>query len=121
MEAEVHLGQDYQGNLSTAKNTHFDKIKPLLGITRNLIIDQEHEIHGMYTTDVETITWVKRTLLNDKAIKLSWQKCTSSQIRCFVPEAELVGLRNLLSIVSWSISMENQSCSNEKISQVTPR
>ena len=55
-------------------------------------------------------------------------ECYYLQLRCFVPEAELlndlqylrkagsVGLRNLLSIVSWSIAMEDQSCSSGRFS-----
>ena len=63
------------------------------------------------------------------------QKCTSSQIRYFVSEAvllnahnlyslgrtELIVLDNRLSIVSWTISMENPSCSRRRFYQGTPR
>ena len=37
MKATVHLGQDYQGNLRTTKNTDFEKVKQLFDISPKLI------------------------------------------------------------------------------------
>ena len=74
MEAAAPLGQCYQENLRATKNTDVDKIKPLFDITWKLILDQEHEIHGISKIDLDTILGVRSTLLNDKAIKRSTAK-----------------------------------------------
>ena len=126
MQAAVHLGKDDQENLRTTNNTDFDKIKPLLDITPKLIVDQEHDIHiyiyieiyGIYLIDWDTIPWGQVLCCATLLSSCGQQKSTSSRIRCFVSEAELLGthdlwclgktklngFRNLLSIVSWTIS-----------------
>ena len=43
MKAAVHLGQDYQDNSRTTKNTDFEKIKQLFDISQKLILDQSQE------------------------------------------------------------------------------
>ena len=43
MKAAVHLGQDYQNNLRSTKNTDFEKIKQLFDIAQKLILDQTQE------------------------------------------------------------------------------
>ena len=75
MKAAVHLGQYYQENSRTTKNTDFDNIKRLFQISQKLIMDQCHEIDGISTIDWNTtIPWVRSTLLNDRAVKLSSAK-----------------------------------------------
>ena len=131
MKAAVHLGRGVvmKKICVPPKNTDFEKIKPLIW-------------------DAETDPWPRtwNTWKYPRLIRIQFhgwevlrsttkpssyrqQKCTSSQIRCFVSEAELlsthdlwwlektelVGLRNLFNFVSWTMSMENQSCSSEKI------
>ena len=83
-EAAAPLGQYYQENLRTTKNTDFDKIKPLFDITQKWMLDQEHEIHGKSKIDWGTILCVRSTLLNDKAIKPSTAKVYvfSDSVRC---------------------------------------
>ena len=58
MKAAVHLGQDYQENLRTTKNTDFDKIKHLMDISQKLTTDQKQEVYGISAIDWNTIPWV---------------------------------------------------------------
>ena len=43
MKAAVHLGQDYEENLRTTRNTDFDKIPNLFDMSWKLIGDQNQE------------------------------------------------------------------------------
>ena len=52
----VHLGRDDEENLRATKNTDFDEIKPLFNIKEKLM---------------DTIPWVRSTLLNDRSVELS--------------------------------------------------
>ena len=52
IKAAVHLLEKMIKNiLRTIKNTEFDMIKPFFDITLKLIVDQEHERHGIFTFD----------------------------------------------------------------------
>ena len=44
MTAAVHLGQNYQENLRTTKNTDFEKVKHLFDISQELILNQKDDI-----------------------------------------------------------------------------
>ena len=72
-EAAVHLGQVYQDNLRTDKNTDFDKVKPLFDISK-LSLNQKDEIFGMSRIEWNTFPWMRRILLHDRAGKLSKAK-----------------------------------------------
>ena len=71
MKAEVHLGQDYQENLLTTRNTNFEKFKQLFDISQKLILNQSEEVFGISTMDWNTIPWTRTTLLHDRAVQLS--------------------------------------------------
>ena len=74
-KAAVHLGQNYQENLRTTKNTDVENVKLLCEISLRLILDQSEEILGMIsTTDWNTVPWMRTTLLNDRAVELSKAK-----------------------------------------------
>ena len=134
LKAAVHLGQDDPQNLRTTNNTYFDQIKHFFNISRKLILNQEQEIHGISTIDWDTIHGKAAPCRTTKLSSRHRQKCTSSQIRYFVPEAglpsthdrwrlgktKLIGPRNLQSIVKWTTLMENQPRSSGNSSQGTP-
>ena len=44
MKTAVHLGEDYQDNLRTTKNTDFEKVKTSFDISQKLILSQQEEI-----------------------------------------------------------------------------
>ena len=44
MKAAVHLGQTYNENLITCRNTNFEELKMLFDVTQKLILDQNFEI-----------------------------------------------------------------------------
>ena len=52
MKAAVHLGQNYNDNLMTHRNTNFEELEMLFDITQKLILEQNHEI-----LNVSTIEW----------------------------------------------------------------
>ena len=102
MKAAVHLGQEYQVNVCTTKNT------------QKLITDQDQEIYGISTVDWNTIPWVRSTLLNDRTVKLSTAKVYvfSHSVLCLTKIAEYprsVVYRILWNIVNWTAIMENHS------------
>ena len=74
MKAAVHLGQDYQENLRTIKNTDFVNVKQLFDPPKKLILTQKDEIFGISTIDWNAIPWMKTTLLHDSTVKLSKAK-----------------------------------------------
>ena len=41
MKAAVHLGQDYEENLRTTKNTDFEQVKALFDISQSLILNHQ--------------------------------------------------------------------------------
>ena len=65
VKAAVHLGQDYQENLRTTKNTDFEK---------ELILNKKDGIFAISTVEWNTIPWMRTTLLLDGAVKLSKAK-----------------------------------------------
>ena len=74
VKAVVHLGEEYQENLRTIKNTDFEKDQQLFDISQKLILNQSEETVGITTIDWNTIPWVRTTLLHDRAVKLSKAK-----------------------------------------------
>ena len=71
--AAVHLGQNYQKNLHSSRNTKESKIKQLFDVLQKLISNQE-EIYGISTINWDTQPWRGTTLLSDRAVKLSTAK-----------------------------------------------
>ena len=74
MKAAVHLGQDYQQNLCTTKDTDFEKVRTLFDISQKFILDHKDEIFGISTIELNTVPWMRTILLFDKAMKLSKAK-----------------------------------------------
>ena len=70
----VHLGQDFQDNLLTTKNTDFDKAKQLFDVSQKLMLNQSDKIIWISTANWSTIPWMRTTLLHDRAVKLSKAK-----------------------------------------------
>ena len=52
MKAAIHLGEDYNENLVTCRNTNFNALKTLFDIRQKLIMNQKYEIKN-----VSTIEW----------------------------------------------------------------
>ena len=74
VKAAVHLGHINQDHPRTTKNTDFNKDKILFDISKELILDHCQEIDGQSTIDWNTVPWMRTTLLNDRAVKLSTAK-----------------------------------------------
>ena len=71
MKAAVHLGQDYHENPRTTKNTDFDQVKALFGISQSFILNHKSEKNGISTIEWKTTPWMRSILVHDRAIKLS--------------------------------------------------
>ena len=85
MKAAIHLGENYNDNLFTYRNTNFGAPKTLFDLTQKLILNQRHEIRYVSTIEWPFATWVRSTLLHDIVFKLSKAKGTRLfQIRSFV-------------------------------------
>ena len=135
MKAAVHLGIDHEEISSATRTPEFSEIRPSFSITQKEVIDQQNEIFGISTMDWDKIPWMRSILLHEGAIKVSDSKSVlllrlgtlfqrqncRVQNMCSLGRTELIGLHELLSIVSWTISMENQSCSRGRFYQGTPR
>ena len=74
MKAEVHLGQEYEENLRTTKNTDFEQVKALFDISQSLILNHKTEIYGISTIEWNATPWMRSTLPHDRAIKQSKAK-----------------------------------------------
>ena len=44
MKAAIHLGENYENNLFTYRNTDFEELKTKFDITQKLILEQKHDI-----------------------------------------------------------------------------
>ena len=97
--------------------------------------EQQDEISGVSTIDWDQTSWMKSSLLHERAIKLSksksmrlfgfgavsWrQNCIISTIWSIL-EGKLSGLLTLRLTVSWTRLLEKQSCSSGRFSQGTLR
>ena len=93
LQAAVHLGQDYTGNLRSIKNQPFKSVRLLFQTTERLITDQM-EITGLSTIDWKQPMWRETTLLCDGAVQIA-----NSQTYVFFPTQYTV----------WETSVTNQS------------
>ena len=71
MKAAVHLGPMYTENLVVYKNTNFEEIQNLFGVTHNLISESE-EILNERPIEIKTASWTRFILSHDQVIK--WTK-----------------------------------------------
>ena len=62
MKAAGHLGQHYNENLVTYRNTNFDALKTLFDTTQKLILDNNHEILNVSTIEWHSTPWMRSTL-----------------------------------------------------------
>ena len=74
MKAAIHLGENYNDNLFTDRNTNFEALKTLFDVTQELILNQKREIWHVSTIEWQFTPWMRSTLLHDKVIKLSEAK-----------------------------------------------
>ena len=58
MQAALHMKPSYEKNLELFKNSEFESIKGLFGITR-MMIEGNSEIKHVFTADVASSLWVK--------------------------------------------------------------
>ena len=56
------------------RNTNFDVLKTLFDITQKLILNQKNEILNVSTIEWQFTSWMRSTLLHDKALKLAKAK-----------------------------------------------
>ena len=70
MQAALHMDPSYEKNLELFKNSEFENIKVLFGITR-MMIEGNSEIMNVFPADVASSLWEKHVLLKEKAIKLT--------------------------------------------------
>ena len=87
-ESSVHLGEHYIDNSVIYKNTNFEALKTLFGITQILILNQKHEIKHASTIEWHVIFGGDLLCHMAKVIKLSkanssiqtqffvWERCT---------------------------------------------
>ena len=119
MKAAVHLAQSYQENLRTTSRQDHIYIYIYIYTFFKLIF------YGT-STGIKIIIYTEYLLT--KLSNCQQQRCTSSQIRCFASEAELlstqsvmswkdniIGSRSLHSIVNWTVLLEDESCSRGKL------
>ena len=71
MQAALHMDPSYEKNSELFKNSEFENIKGLLGITK-MVIERNSEIKNVFPADVVSSLWEKHVLLKAQAIK--WTK-----------------------------------------------
>ena len=72
MKAAIHLGQNYVANLEVYRNTNFEELQNLFGITQRLISEHEAEILNVTAIHWTSISWTRSTLSHDQVI--TWTK-----------------------------------------------
>ena len=72
MKSSVHLGLQYQENLTAYRNTDFEELKTLFDITQRLIVEQSFEILNVSARTWSFTPWKRSTLCHDQVIK--WAK-----------------------------------------------
>ena len=105
-KAAVHLGQDYQENLRTTKNTDFEKVKELFDISQKLILNQNDEIFGISTIEWNTVPWM-RTLSNAK-VRFYFVKLSKAKVRFYFDSVLYLGKihENPRSMETWKQKIE---------------
>ena len=71
MQAALHMDPSYEMKYELFKNSEFENIKGLFGITR-MMIEGNSEIKNVFLADVASSLWEKHVLLKEQAIK--WTK-----------------------------------------------
>ena len=71
MQAALHMDPSNERNLELFKNSEFESIKGLFGITR-MMIEGNSEIKNVFPADVASSLWENPVLLKEQAIK--WTK-----------------------------------------------
>ena len=81
-KAALHMDPSYEKNLVLFKNSEFENIKGVFGITR-MMIEGNSEIKNVFPADVASSLWRKPVLLEEQAIKSGQkQECTSARTPC---------------------------------------
>ena len=66
MKAAVHLGQNYNENVVTYKNTKFAALKTLFDVTQKLLLNEKHEMLNVSTIVWHFTPWMRSTLLHEE-------------------------------------------------------
>ena len=69
LKAAVRLGQDYEENLRSNKNTDFEQVKALFDISQSLILNHTSEIFGISSIEWKTTPW---TVVDKNKLDGSW-------------------------------------------------
>ena len=72
MKAAIHLGPNYTENLKVYKNTNFEEIQNLFGITQKLFLEHSDEILNVKFIESIVLSWMRFILFHDQVIK--WTK-----------------------------------------------
>ena len=81
MNAAIHLGPNYSENLEVYKNTNFEEIPNLFGITQKLILDLSDEIANVKPLESTAPSWTRSTLSDDQVIKWTKSRITGNRWR----------------------------------------
>ena len=79
MKAAIHLGPNYTENLEVFKNTNFEEIQSLFGITQKLILDHSEEILNVKPIESTAPSWTRSILSHDQVISGQKQKYVFTQ------------------------------------------
>ena len=85
MKTSVRHGPNYSENLEVYRNTNFEELKNLSGITQRFILEHDADILNVSTIDWQASSRTRSTLMHDQVIK--WTKATvhvhSGSVLCF--------------------------------------
>ena len=76
LKADIHLGPNYTEILEVYKNTNFEEIQSLFGITQKLILYHSEEILNVKQIESTAPSWKRSTLSHDQVIKWTQKKST---------------------------------------------
>ena len=66
MKAAIRLGPNFSENLEVYKNTNFEEIQSLFGITQKLRSDHSEEILNVKPIESIVLSWTRSTLFTIK-------------------------------------------------------
>ena len=115
MTAAIHVGPNYTENLEVYKNTNFEEIQNLFGITQKLILDHPEEILNVKHDQV--IKWTKAKVLVYSNSVLCLGKLSDHSEANQRWEGQVADFQLPASYEDYWESMESQLSSRRRFSQ----
>ena len=82
MQAALHMDPSYEKNLDLFKNSEFESIKGLFGIT-TMMLEGNSEIKNVFPAEVASSRWENMYCLKNKQYSGQKQECMLTRTPCY--------------------------------------